>query len=215
VTQKKPSRQERAQDRGEAIIAAALAEFTAHGFAATRVEDIARRAGVAKGTVFHHFADKEGLFEGMARAVLKPWIDHIDSVRLEPGRSVRETVGAFLRPLIREVAGPRGDVVRLFISEGLRFPRLAEFYYREILSRVLRHSASVAAAAAERGELAQPAIAEFPQLVGAPLIVGVLWHGLFQRIDPLDLDALVTTQLDCLFVPSQRPAGSPMSRGEP
>jgi AcrR family transcriptional regulator len=204
VSQKRTSRQERAQDRSDAIVAAALAEFTAHGFAAATVDNIARRAGVAKGTVFHHFADKQQLFEGMARAFLKPSIDHIERFAPPPGIPVRMAVEAFVLPLIREVAGPRGDVVRLFISEGLRFPSLAEFYHREILSRVFAIQRRLLAAAAERGELADPAIAQFPQLVGAPLVVGLLWHGLFQRIEPLDLEALVKTQLDCLFVSSAR-----------
>lgn len=197
----KASRQERAQDRSDAIVAAALAEFVAHGFAATRVDDIARRAGVAKGTVFHHFADKEQLFEGMARAVLRPWIDHIEGFSPPPGIPTRSAIEAFLLPLAREVGGPRGDVVRLFIGEGLRFPRLAEFYHREILAPVFSIQRRLLADAAERGELTHAGIAEFPQLIGAPLIVGVLWHGLFQRIEPLDLEALVKLQLDCLFAP--------------
>jgi AcrR family transcriptional regulator len=195
----KPTRQERAQDRAEAIVEAALAEFVAHGFAGARVEDIARRAGVAKGTVFHHFVDKETLFEAMAQAVLKPWIDRIDSYPFPPERSTRETLLALLQPMIRELGGPRGDVVRLFISEGVRFPQLADFYHREILSRVLPMVRRFLAHAAARGELANPTIADLPQLVAAPLVVGLIWQGLFQRHEPLDVEALLRTQLDCLF----------------
>lgn len=199
MTEPRVSRQEKVQQRRDAIVAAALAEFTAHGFAAARIDDIAARAGVAKGTVFLHFADKEQLFVGMARAVLQPWIERIDAMTPVPGESVRATIEGLLLPLLAEIPRQGGDVIRLFISEGLRFPQLAEYYYNEILSRVLARLRLLLAVAAQRGELADPAIAALPQLIGAPLVIGTLWHGLFQPLEPLDLAALVRTQLDCLF----------------
>lgn len=192
---------EKAQDRYEAIVAAALTEFIANGFAATRIDDIARRAGVAKGTVFHHFTDKEQLFEGVARAVLQPWISHMDMIAIEPGRPARESFERFLLPLVREIPTQRGDMLRLFIGEGLRFPAIAEYYHREILSRVLDIQRRMLTLAAERGELRDPRVADLPQLLGAPLLVGMLWQGLFQRLEPLDFEALVQVQLNCLFVP--------------
>jgi AcrR family transcriptional regulator len=199
MTKTSISRQDKAQQRRGAIVAAALAEFTAHGFAAARIDDIAARAGVAKGTVFLHFADKQQLFEGMARAVLQPWVERIDAMTPLPGASVRATIEGLLLPLLDEIPRQGGGVIRLFISEGMRFPRLAEYYHREILSRVLGRMRVLLAVAAQRGELTDPAIATMPQLIGAPLVIGTLWHGLFERLEPLDLAALVRTQLDCLF----------------
>lgn len=199
MTETRISRQEKMQQRRDAIVAAALAEFTAHGFAAARIDDIAARAGVAKGTVFLHFADKEQLFEGMARAVLQPWVERIDAMTVVPGESVRATIEGLLLPLLAEISREGGDVIRLFISEGMRFPRLAEYYHREILSRILARLRLLLAVAAQRGELTDPAIAALPQLIGAPLVIGTLWHGLFEPLEPLDLAALVRTQLDCLF----------------
>src|ERR687898_491111 len=60
--------------RREAILAAALDEFSARGFAATRLDDVARRAGVAKGTIYLHFRDKETLFQELIRAMLSPMV---------------------------------------------------------------------------------------------------------------------------------------------
>ena len=60
---KPPNRAARAAQRRAAIIAAGLDEFTARGFAATRLDDVAKRAGVAKGTIYLHFKDKEALFQ--------------------------------------------------------------------------------------------------------------------------------------------------------
>src|ERR1700732_2535094 len=68
------NRAARAAERREAIIEAALDEFIARGFAATRLDDVAKRAGVAKGTIYLHFKDKEALFEEMIRAAILPLI---------------------------------------------------------------------------------------------------------------------------------------------
>src|SRR5258707_5747793 len=68
------NRAERAAERREAIIAAAMDEFIAQGFAATRLDDVAKRAGVAKGTIYLHFKDKEALFQELIRAALVPLI---------------------------------------------------------------------------------------------------------------------------------------------
>ncbi len=65
-------RAERQAQRREAILAAALDEFSARGFAATRLDDVAKRAGVAKGTIYLYFRDKESLFQELVRTMLSP-----------------------------------------------------------------------------------------------------------------------------------------------
>src|ERR1700744_4990434 len=67
----------RAAERREAIIAAGLDEFVARGFAATRLDDVAKRAGVAKGTIYLHFRDKEALFQELVRTALGPLIGRL------------------------------------------------------------------------------------------------------------------------------------------
>lgn len=71
-----------ATERRAAIIAAGLDEFTARGFAATRLDDVAKRAGVAKGTIYLHFKDKEALFQELVRTALGPLIVRISNPRL-------------------------------------------------------------------------------------------------------------------------------------
>src|SRR6185437_12779951 len=67
----------RAAERREAIIAAAMDEFIGRGFAATRLDDVAKRAGVAKGTIYLHFKDKEALFEELIRTAIVPLVERI------------------------------------------------------------------------------------------------------------------------------------------
>src|SRR6188508_3027882 len=74
------ARAKRSAERRDAILAAALDEFAARGFAATRLDDVAKRAGVAKGTIYLHFADKETLFEELIRMELSPVVGALEHI---------------------------------------------------------------------------------------------------------------------------------------
>jgi AcrR family transcriptional regulator len=189
----------RRTERREAILAAALEEFSARGFAATRLDDVARRAGIAKGTIYLYFRDKESLFQELVRTMLSPLVGAIETMpRADiPVRIVAET---FVDLFVREIYGTRRkDVIRLIISEGTRFPKLAEFYYREVIARVVPAMRALLTRAVERGELRHDALARFPQLLVAPGLVAILWNGLFGRYAPLDVRELMHAHLDLLF----------------
>src|SRR5689334_9835876 len=79
------SRAERAAERRLAIIEAAMEEFIARGFAATRLDDVAKRAGVAKGTIYLHFKDKEALFEELIRLAIVPLVNRLGAGLSPPG----------------------------------------------------------------------------------------------------------------------------------
>jgi AcrR family transcriptional regulator len=186
--------------RREAILAAALEEFTAQGFSATRLDDVARRAGVAKGTIYLYFRDKDALFEELIRSVLSPVVGALE-IATRDGRSARLIAETAIEVFIRDIYGTaRKDVIRLVISEGTRFPKLAEFYYREVLAHIFDAMRVLLERAATRGELRDTAVAQFPQLVGAPAIVAIIWNSLFDQFAPLDVRAFMRTQLDLIFV---------------
>jgi len=101
---------------------------------------------------------------------------------------------------VREIFGTRRkDVIRLIIAEGARFPKLAEFYYHEVIERVVAAMRALMTRAVARGELAHDALARFPQLLVAPALVAVVWSGLFDRFEPLDVRALLRAHIDLLF----------------
>src|SRR5664279_1499958 len=162
------NRAERAAERREAIIEAALDEFIARGFSATRLDDVAKRAGVAKGTIYLHFKDKEALFEELIRTALVPLIGRLHAPPLTGG-SVRDAVEGFAKIFIQEVASTRrGDIVRLIVAEGPRFPGIADFYYREVVSRGLAGMRALIELAVARGEIRHKNLSRFPQLLVAP-----------------------------------------------
>ncbi len=197
-----PSREARSAGRREAILAAALDEFSARGFEATRLDDVAKRAGIAKGTIYLYFRDKDTLFQELVRAMLAPLIGGIEAMGatdLPVNLLAERLVDLFVREIYET---RRQDVIRLMISEGRRFPKLAEFYYREVLSRVFDAMRALLKRAAARGEV-PVALVEFPQLIAAPALVAIVWSGLFERYAPLDVRRMLKAHIELLFVPGR------------
>ena len=198
------ARKARSAARREAILAAALDEFSSRGFEAARLDDVARRAGVAKGTIYLYFRDKESLFQELIRAMLTPLIGTIEALGAAdvPMSVLTEQI---VELFVREVYETRRkDVIRLMISEGRRFPKLAEFYYREVLSRIIAAVRALLRRAAARGEVPE-ALAEFPQIIAAPGLVAIIWSGLFERFEPLDVRKMMKTHIELLFAPRRAP----------
>ena len=192
-------RQQR-QHRQEQILKAAFEVFAAHGFEAARIDEVARRAGIAKGTIYLYFRDKESLFQELIRAMLTPVVGTIEAMGEAdlPFRALADRIAEFF---VREVYETRRrDVIRLMMAEGPRFPNLAEFYYREVLSRIIAAMRTLLARAAARGEV-PPGLVEFPQIVAAPGLVAIIWSGLFERFEPLDVRAMMKTHLELIFAP--------------
>jgi AcrR family transcriptional regulator len=194
------TRKARSAARREAILTAALDEFSARGFEAARLDDVAKRAGVAKGTIYLYFRDKESLFQELIRAMLTPIVGSIEALGQAdvPIAALADTIAELF---VREIYETRRkDVIRLMISEGRRFPKLAEFYYREVLSRIIAAVRALLERAAARGDV--PAgLVDFPQLIAAPGLVAIIWNGLFEQFEPLDVRALMKAHLELLFAP--------------
>src|SRR5262245_24865505 len=189
----------RQAERRDAILNAALEEFAASGFAAARLDDVARRAGVAKGTIYLYFRDKESLFQELVRSMLVPIAGTIETAQMRdvPARVIAETIADIFA---REIFGTRRkDIIRLIITEGARFPKLAEFYYHEVIERVVTALRAMLTRAAARGELSSDALARFPQLLVAPALMALVWNSMFDRFAPLDIRALMRAHIELLF----------------
>lgn len=191
VAQKLTSRRsENAASRRKAIVDAALDEFTENGFAAARMEDIARRAGVAKGTIYLNFKDKEALFQAIVKQEISPTITAAAAIAASDG-SLRQFWETTLLPMMKDLVHTRrGAVLRMLLAEAGRFPRLAESYYRLVIEPGLESIRILAGRGVERGELRDRTLAEFPQLVIAPLLLSVIWTGLFERFRHLDVERM-------------------------
>ena len=207
VARKKPraARPERSAARRDAILAAALDEFSARGFVATRLDDVARRAGIAKGTIYLYFRDKETLFIELIRSSLVPLVAGLEAAPRE--LPLRVFAERFIELFVKEIYGTRRrDVLRLVITEGPRFPQLAEVYYREVIKRAVAAVRAIVQHAIERGEIKGDALKRFPQLLVAPGLVAIIWEALFARFEPLDVAAMMRAHIDLLFAALERRA---------
>ncbi|MCJ8142993.1 TetR/AcrR family transcriptional regulator [Ancylobacter sp. A5.8] len=200
---KRPRRRAERADpaqRRRAILDAALEVFAESGFAAARMQDVATRAGVAKGTLYLYFEDKAALFEGLVHEALDPVLGTMEGRLAAFEGSTRDFLRLLFAHFISEaVHSPRRHMVRLMIGEGERFPELAALYHREVVSRGLSLLRAVNERALARGEITSDAGARYPQLLVAPLLIAVLWEGTFQRLDPLDTEDMLAAHIDILL----------------
>lgn len=135
---KKPKFQRRAEARPDEMLDAALALFLEKGFEATRVEDVARRAGISKGTVYLYFASKEALLEGLVRRAIVP----VATTALSAVQDYRGDPRIIITMVMKMLAGRFSDpklqaIPHIIMREVVRFPRLAEIYRNEVLDRVI------------------------------------------------------------------------------
>lgn len=179
---------------------AGLTVFAEQGFAATKLDDVAVKAGVAKGTIYLYFRDKQDLFEQLLQSLIAPVLDGLEALAARDDISPHILVRQILERMRAELLGTRRkDILRLIIAEGPRFPEIARFHHDRVVSRGIGILRRVLERAAERGEIASSAYARFPQLVMAPVVVAVIWDSLFGGFDPLDAEAMLAAHLDVIL----------------
>ena len=191
----------RKDDRPSEIIAAALACFAERGFAATRLEDVARNAGVTKGTLYLYFPNKEELFKAVVRRTIVAGIAQGESlVEQSP-----DPTPVLLRRLIEHwlalQAAPASAIPKLVLSEAGNFPDLARFYLEEVVLRGTRLIRTLLQTGVERGEFRPMAVEHAAICVVAPMIFNMLWRHSFERYagHPLDGAAIARVHLDMLL----------------
>ncbi|MGO4317874.1 TetR/AcrR family transcriptional regulator [Agrobacterium sp. MCAB5] len=199
-----PSIEKTAETRGR-LIEAALAVFVEHGYANTTIADIAKRAGIAKGTPYRYFTTKEHLLEGVLEDVVVSAVSDLN--RLAPSND--ETVEAFLRrtvlPFMREFEkSGRAAIARLVICDGGAFPKLVEIYKIKVYEPMIDLIRRSAALARERGEISDRYLADCPHLLVAPLWVGIVHNAVLSPESHLDIGAMFELQLDLLFSSGKR-----------
>ena len=184
------------QRRRDDIVEAALKIFDRDGFEGARIDDVAAEAGIAKGTVYLYFANKEALFEGVVRDVVKPAIEEVGRTAENEHMSASERLEAQVK-LIGERLG-KGSMkilLRLMIAEGPRHDNLRDFYFREVVEPGMAAIRKSLADGEASGEFRPGSADIHPQvLAGAPMM-GAVWRILFQELAPLDIDALLDDHL--------------------
>jgi AcrR family transcriptional regulator len=182
------------------ILAAALASFAERGFAATRLDDVAARAGVTKGTLYLYFRNKEELFKAVVRQELVPTIERAELMAANATAPslvlIEQLVGLFSQIMKSSLSA----IPKLVLTEAGNFPDLARFYLEEVIDRGTSLLRNILERGVEAGELRPVDTESAVMCVIAPMLLGTLWrHSLEPHAArPLDLDALCRTHLDLL-----------------
>jgi AcrR family transcriptional regulator len=191
----------RKQARPGEILAAALACFNERGFAGTRLEDVAAKAGVTKGTIYLYYANKEELFEAVVRGELVPNLDRLEAALAEsdPAAVLLERIVSFWAQTV--APSPLSVIPKIVLAEAGNFPELARFFLEAAPHRMLRLIASVLRRGIAAGEFRPVDVDHVVYCVMGPLILSVLWqHSLGPHDDrPLDVQAVCRAHLDLVL----------------
>lgn len=194
-------RRRRKAARPSEIAAAALAVFIEKGFAATRMQDVATRAGIAKGTLYLYFPTKEELFFAVVREALLPRLAATEAwVAAQDGSALE-----VLRGLLRHAASMGRDGVaaipRLVLTEAGRNPAIARFYAEQVGARGMRMIAGIIARGVARGEFRAVDPMAMAPVVFAPVLLSLLWRDTIGRHakGPLDPAAMIEAHTETLL----------------
>lgn len=193
-------RRERKDTRPKEIVAAAFEEFVTHGYAATRLEDVAARARVSKGLPYLYFKTKEELFKAVVRSVISPLFDAMRERMLTTEMSCEDFLKGPFLSFVQELVGSRRVLIaRLLIAEGPKHPELTKFYYEQVIAKGRETLQAFIDRGIDRGEFKPTPLREFPQLIIAPALMAVIWRTLFERYHHLDTNALLKTHVDLIL----------------
>ena len=191
----------RKEARPEEITSAALDIFVERGFAATRLADVASRAGGSKGTVYLYFANKEELFKAVVRealvARLVEFRSHIE--RFEG--STFDLLRLVFKTWWERVGSTRiSGIPKLIISEARNFPEIAKFYIEEVVRPGRETLAAVIQRGIDRGEFRQVDTHRMAHLLAAPMLQISLWRNALEPCcdDRIDPTALIEAHVEML-----------------
>lgn len=199
-----PRRARRKEARPGELIEAALALFVEKGFAATRVEEVAARAGVSKGTLFLYFPSKEDLFKAVVRETVAgrfpEWADELAEFQGDSVELVRYAMHTWWE---RVGMTPASGITKLVMAEASTFPEIASFYQNEVVAPGHELIRRILQRGIDRGEFREMPLDYAVYSLIAPMIFLLMWkHAMTpcappsQQIDPL---TFIDTQVDLIL----------------
>lgn len=206
-----PPRWNRRKDqRPEQIASAALALFAERGFGATRLEDVAKAAGISKGTVYLYFPTKEDLFQEVVRQELLPTLTRVEEAVAAHDGASADLLRLIAGELRKAMQTRLGAIPRLVLAEAGNFPNLARFYADTVIARGLALLDAVLRRGIARGEFRDVEARHVgPVFMGPIVLLLLLQHSIGRHVTlPIDPDAVLETHLD-LLLRALAPEGAP------
>jgi AcrR family transcriptional regulator len=177
-------------ERPAEILEAALALFVEKGFAATRLDDVAARAGLSKAAIYLYFEDKTALFQGVVRQTIAANLLTVEALI----RAHRGPVGELIPRILDFMASrvedtPMASIAKLVIAESRAFPEIGRFYLEEVIGRGVPIFEGLIARAVASGEFRKvDPMLTVRSLIG-PMLLSIIWKTVFEPIGAEKLDA--------------------------
>ncbi|MDP2334712.1 MAG: TetR family transcriptional regulator [Reyranella sp.] len=189
-------------ERPQEILDAALALFVEKGFAATRLDDVAERAGLSKAAIYLYFDDKPALFKGVIQQAVGRNLGLIEAMLAAHRGPVAPLIPRILEFMASRIEDtPMASVAKIVISESRAFPEIGRFYLKEVIGRGLPLMEGLIARGIAQGEFRKvdPAMT-VRSMVGA-MLLGGLWRTVFEPIgaEKLDVRALARHHADLIL----------------
>ena len=201
-SEKTPRWKRRKESRPQELLEAALSLFAHHGYAQTRLDDVAAQAGVSKGTVYLYFASKQDLFEAVVQAQAHPWLSTISEKKLPDHQSTEQALREFLTWGWEQfVASKLYLIARVVLAESNNFPSLAKAYLVEVMGPVHRYLHFVLERGVARGEVSGEVSRERVKAMLAPLSWFSLWRQalLAHGEPPINEDRYIREAIDMII----------------
>lgn len=172
-----PPLRRRKEARPSELIAAALELFVEKGFAATRLDDVAKRAGVSKGTVYLYFESKEDLFKAVIREGIVPAVAQGQALVNQHTGDTPELLRGILHGWWELIgATPLAGVPKVMISEARNFPDVARFYFDNVISPGRKLMAGVIERGITRGEFRPVPVESTVEALFGPVVLMMIWR---------------------------------------
>lgn len=197
-----PKFRRRKADRPGEIVQAGLSVFAEKGFAAAKLEDIARRAGVSKGALYLYFETKEDIFRAVVSQAIAPNIGAVKAMAAaHPGplAGLLRGVAVHIATVVSQT--PLGGVLKMVVGESGNFPEIARVWHDELVSQAIEAMSGAIAAAQARGEVKSGDPRIYALQLISPLLVTVLWRETFVPVGarPFDLAAVMAQHIETLL----------------
>ena len=197
----KKTRARRKAERPTEILDAAFEEFVKHGYAATRLEDVAARAGVTKGTIYFYFETKERVFEEMVRHTSQRFFPELGDYASKLEGSYTSRLRDFIVFVYGRIADSRDsrETLRFLIAEGSRFPDLVARHYDEFVQPMLDQFQAIIQAGIVAGEFRAAPATAYSEIVLSPALLLSLWALLFGSQKKIDIAVFTDASIDLLM----------------
>jgi AcrR family transcriptional regulator len=200
-------RQRRPETRPSEILAAALALFSEHGFSATRMEDVAARAGISKGAIYLYFPDKTALLKALVQQAIGGQISMAARMVDQVQGPVTPLISQLLLMFAQRIATTDiPSIIKLVISESRAHPDIGKYYLDNVILVAMPIIEGLLEKGIASGEFRNLDSKLTVKCLIGPMLLGAIWRSVFQPLgaEPIDVNALATQHLD-IFLRGLRP----------